>query len=451
MTTTENYQKHLQEVPFGAMPRTFQDAVTVTRELGFRYLWIDSLCIIQDSREDWAQECGRMQQVYELAAVTISAACADGPEAGFLRSRHFAPSACVPFPDSSNRHRIAEDLCIDTYIIDSERAVIKDSPLGRRGWIVQERFLSPRTLYYGDEYLHFICRSEEYFEHRWQKTRLDIPRYISDIYGTDPTAADEENQLYQDWQDLIIYFSKTELSVVTDKLPAISGLAMKFSKRLNDTYVAGFWRGFIVNSLLWDVLHEGQPISREGRNELGVDQVKRPYTAPSWSWASQDQAIGSTTPFRVLHSGCPTVTVEVEDIRIDLATSNPFGEVRSGELVLSGPVLSMRAEQVSTAKIDLFVGRRGPIAWFEPDPWWIEEYEFTEYVLCLMVFMNDLDSSGPKSFWDGLAISPVANLPDTYRRAGVANSIDSHFNRDRSRKDLRNCWRGTEIRRVTLI
>lgn len=106
-----------------------------------------------------------MQQVYELASVTISATCADGAEAGFLRARPSAINPRTPFPDASEDSETS-DLLIDSVPSHPFFPVITDSPMETRGWIVQECLLSPRVLYYGKELLSLECRTCDYYEHR---------------------------------------------------------------------------------------------------------------------------------------------------------------------------------------------------------------------------------------------------------------------------------------------
>jgi hypothetical protein len=64
------------------LPRTYRDAVSVCRSLSIRYLWIDSLCIIQDSKEDWAREAANMAYVYSNSYLTISADWSSNSEGG---------------------------------------------------------------------------------------------------------------------------------------------------------------------------------------------------------------------------------------------------------------------------------------------------------------------------------------------------------------------------------
>ncbi|ORY13348.1 heterokaryon incompatibility, partial [Clohesyomyces aquaticus] len=73
-TTKENYGERLAGVPLENLPKTFRGVVKITNHIGVKYLWIDSLCIIQDDTEDWKQEAAKMGAVYEYARLTIAAA-----------------------------------------------------------------------------------------------------------------------------------------------------------------------------------------------------------------------------------------------------------------------------------------------------------------------------------------------------------------------------------------
>jgi hypothetical protein len=83
-TTKENYETHLSGIMFDNLPKSFQDAVFTTQHLGVKHLWIDSLCIIQDSEEDWQAECARMAGIYANGMVTIAASDAEDATMGFL-------------------------------------------------------------------------------------------------------------------------------------------------------------------------------------------------------------------------------------------------------------------------------------------------------------------------------------------------------------------------------
>lgn len=88
-TTKENICSMKTCIPWAKLPNTFQDAISVTRRLGIRYLWIDSLCIVQDDAQDWEREAAKMALIFEAAYITIAATAATNG------------SVCILFPDYS--------------------------------------------------------------------------------------------------------------------------------------------------------------------------------------------------------------------------------------------------------------------------------------------------------------------------------------------------------------
>lgn len=131
------------------LPKTFQDAIHVTRALGFQYLWIDSLCIVQDDAEDWAAESRRMEHVFSSAYVTIAASCASGTGDGFLQSR--MPRKFVPVT-RPNGVQYAFCETIDNFDLDVEKG-----ELNKRGWVLQERALSRRTIFFTKTQTYWEC------------------------------------------------------------------------------------------------------------------------------------------------------------------------------------------------------------------------------------------------------------------------------------------------------
>lgn len=131
------------------LPRTFRDAVFVTRNLGIPYLWIDSLCIIQDSSDDWDAESQLMEQVYSSAYATIAASCARGTNDGFLKPRVERQSVTLTKDDGSTYY-----LCD---VIDNFQADVEQGELSKRAWVLQERALSRRTIYFTEKQTYWEC------------------------------------------------------------------------------------------------------------------------------------------------------------------------------------------------------------------------------------------------------------------------------------------------------
>jgi hypothetical protein len=148
-TYKENLKKFKESIILADLPQTFQDAIRITRGLGIQYLWIDSLCIIQDDALDWDREAKLMERVFSSAYVTIAASCATGIWDGFLKARLERQYVTMAMENGTPYY-----LC-DT--IDDFRRDVDESELNTRGWVLQERVLSRRTIYFTDRQSYWEC------------------------------------------------------------------------------------------------------------------------------------------------------------------------------------------------------------------------------------------------------------------------------------------------------
>ena len=147
-TVRTNLNEHIAGIKVAHLPRTFRDAVKVTRAIGCPYLWIDSICIIQGPDGDFQQEAKKMEQVYSGAYCVLAASRCPGHDAGFLGLRIAHRS--VGFRSDWNPIFIREN-------IDDFQNHVLDGPLGGRGWVLQEHALARRTVYYTDYQCYFEC------------------------------------------------------------------------------------------------------------------------------------------------------------------------------------------------------------------------------------------------------------------------------------------------------
>jgi hypothetical protein len=167
-TTQDNIGLRLQGFSVSELPQTFRDAVTVTRELGILYLWIDSLCIIQDgdNREDWNRESRRMESVFSQAYCTIAATAAADSNSGFLKREICIDSVYVQ-DTSGNEFYVSSD--IDDFDVDVGKA-----KLNTRAWVMQEAVLSRRTIHFSANQMYWECGKGIYCENFVRLERYDL-------------------------------------------------------------------------------------------------------------------------------------------------------------------------------------------------------------------------------------------------------------------------------------
>ncbi|KAF4622802.1 hypothetical protein G7Y89_g14223 [Cudoniella acicularis] len=262
-----------ERIDFGKLPKTFQDAVTVTRGLGERFLWIDSICIIQDDLKDWNIESKKMEAVFSSAYCTIAASSAKDSTEGFLNPR--SPVQCVRVPYS-----LDAALYICERIGNFHRDV-EEGELGKRGWVLQERALSRRTIHFTKEQTYWECgkgvHCESLIKMENTKARLlgdpQFPKYVF-------SSIDED--VFRPFQYLFEMYSKLALTKSTDRSVAISGLVSRLSSasRTKDRY--GIFQHFLHRSILWQ---------RSGDKRMKPIEYPPDRKVPSWSWMAYEGEI----------------------------------------------------------------------------------------------------------------------------------------------------------------
>lgn len=265
----------------------------MTRQLDVRYIWIDSLCIIQDSTTDWEKEAARMEQVYGNSWCNIAAVNAKDGSEGLFRNRKFDDL----MPDSVKANSMT--LGKTTYRVISEdywAAGLLHEPLYRRAWVFQERMLSPRVLHFSANQLFWTCPSFSACEVYPQglpetlnaRARRDMEwkRELSAgrLTGNLSTAQRTMQPLDEFWRTAVSNYTNCNLTQGTDKLPAIFGVLKKLRNAFGEEDYAGIWSNNMEEQLAWRVVDckaaNGGPSSRQ-----------QEYRAPSWSWASVNGVI----------------------------------------------------------------------------------------------------------------------------------------------------------------
>ena len=349
---TSNMQDMMSGIPLESFPATLRDAVHVTRSLDLRYLWIDALCILQDSSEDWVAEAERMGDVYRNAKITISAMSSPGTEFGMLCEREGFPLSCrLDWISSIYEDSTSIYLRSSSHLWDVN---MKSSPLNTRGWTLQEALLSPRTLSYGTQQMLWECQEcrideggrpvapgEKYREKKFIQDLLNAKanskkqamlRRMGAI--SIPTFLNQWTlklqQPYDRWFDIILEYTSRRLTVATDVLPALSGLAKAFQNLLGDRYCAGLWANDILRGLMW----QRRCLEPEAASRLLRQLKPHDYIVPSWSWAS---ILGR----RVTYLYPPTdgyCVIEEQAKVLEVSTAprfdDPFGQIKGGYLMI---------------------------------------------------------------------------------------------------------------------
>lgn len=279
-TTRENYLDRMRCITWSQIPRTFQEAITVARALDIEYLWIDSYCIIQNDEDDWKRQAAKMHQVYENAHITIGAASSNGPHGGLYLQRHsdnFQVSGAASSGDSFlviGRRSPGHPWDSDPRSVKAFKPEDDQWPLMRRAWVLQERLLSPRVLYFTRHETIWECKIDMQCECGDRDVKLDWIKFDF-RRGFDEL----EVQITEAWHQVVNAYSVLNLTKESDKLPALSGLAAKVAavRKPDSHYLAGLWSDSIYHDLLWKV---SMPL------EDLPDRRTAEWRAPTWSWAS---------------------------------------------------------------------------------------------------------------------------------------------------------------------
>lgn len=336
--THATYQQFLQQIPFGQLQKTFQDAISISRRLNIDFIWIDSLCIIQEDEADWTRESGRMSVVYGRSTLNIAATSAvDGSQGCFLK----APSVIGGVqtrvtvdgkPELRNFHRGQFEYDMAT-----------TSHLATRAWTVQEKVLAPRTMYIGDRGVVWECRTtiaSEFLPDGFQD-----PLIMSIV-------SRGEDRLREHWSTIMELYSRASLTYASDKLPALSGMARQVADKSHDDYIAGMWMEGLDFQLCWRTV---------GRT------TRTAYRAPSWCWTSLDG------PIKLPGGYFKEELVQVLDTNVELCGEDPFGHVQGGWIKLA----------CSTMGIGYAIGRPEPLRYWNPN----------SYEIKLMVGMDEWEEA----------------------------------------------------------
>jgi hypothetical protein len=337
------------------LSRTFQDAIEITRRLGLHYLWIDSLCIIQDNSADWESESSNMCSIYEQSFLMISATHgADGDAGCFAEIADDDRSYKVHATTSCGTPGILMRKS-QSHHVDFANSCSYEQSLFTRAWALQERLLAPRIIHYTKNELIWECSSSACCECKmmpdWPLDNLKL--------STAATLNNSANvrEMAAQWRWLVMNYGSRELTCTSDILPALSGLAQKFSRgSVLGHYVAGLWENDLLDGLLWFSVGGVRP----GR-----------FLAPSWSWASviSDKLFYPEYCDKELRQRCRQGSLIKETTLLLLqiqctfpnSSTNRTSTVAAGNIIVSGRLSEavLEYEDTSTESSDSGVSDNG--------------------------------------------------------------------------------------------
>ncbi|KAI1742057.1 heterokaryon incompatibility protein-domain-containing protein [Xylaria scruposa] len=370
--TTGSLSNFLSQIPETLLPKTFRDAINLARSFGFEYIWIDSLCIAQDDINEWQQESTKMDDIYQGSTLNISATGAKDGNVGlyFTRdSRAMQKIERIRIPYRSDTE--TEEHYLDVSAGDVYRDGIENSPLASRGWCLQERFLAPRTLHFAKSQIFWECQEIkccETFSHGiprfyrpsnfrpnvihvfargpaqdWviESSRLGDNEIVAPAWQRFGTKTNRHvpKSLADIWAQYVSMYSRTKVTLQSDKLVAISGIARWIYRQTTQSgntnvYLAGLWRENLQSQLLWRVVG---PREDERREDQYHHTKPMQYLAPSWSWASTNKFIEYRAAFNVDDHDHPsdewTTLIDIVEAKTELLIKQDnFGQVTGGAL-----------------------------------------------------------------------------------------------------------------------
>ncbi|KAK4442856.1 heterokaryon incompatibility protein-domain-containing protein [Podospora aff. communis PSN243] len=423
---TANIGQLMHLVPFSSLSNTFRDAIHITRRLGsklnIRHVWIDSLCIVQDSPDDWLVEASRMGDVYGNAWCNIAAtASTDGP-GGCFRTRD--PILPLPVTIPSPTWASLPQGPYHAFDVDNMKRSVSHAPLNTRGWVVQERLLSPRIIHFAADQIYWECLTQDASE----AFPSGMPRQVVGRFkDLDPFSAGQDARRGQGleasdavantlavWAKIVRLYTSCGLTVPADKMVAVSALARRVQTQLGPEvrYVAGMWDRFSASQLFWQV--------------SGAASRPEKYRAPSWSWISVDGEVGISDVHQLNQR---EIVLEVLEMKVTVAGPDEFvGPVTDGILTVRGMLIR------ATARYDQQTEEASLVVNGNEVDWWVAwDVEFGGNGRERDVYCLPLRKSHYGNSYDGLLLVPADPLRGgVYKRWGYFSAFqlgDGEFER----------------------
>ncbi|KAL8920990.1 MAG: hypothetical protein Q9172_004254 [Xanthocarpia lactea] len=394
------------EIPVEDLPQTFRDAICVTRKLGYRYLWIDSLCIVQDDPKDWDIVSCDMASIYSNCILTIAALWGQDSNSGcFIERDPLRTQAC----------RIGDWRGLGLFVLSPNNELrrsldmVSPAPLLNRRWVLQERLLSRRTLYYGPWELIWECLEIEstetepciasWMSHETLKSRfrnLQMRTLGGNGLGINEEYYNKEGywSVLEIWDDIRRLYWESSLTYHSDSIVAISGITSAMEATTGISFASGLWIDFAHTELLWSVSNSGE--------------TTRASSFGTWCWSSVEGARLVAFSIHLILFRKPKFHCTIQPPGGAAVPANPELLGRKG-LKIRGPLLHTVLKHRSDGTL-VSQDARLPKYGYKPD---IDSPDIHE-VVCLVVIewpqarrRVHLDPLGRYPRFAGLMLAPI--------------------------------------------
>ncbi|KAL8388822.1 hypothetical protein RB595_008955 [Gaeumannomyces hyphopodioides] len=339
--TTKNLEELKNGIELASLPANFRDAMHAAWVLGIAYIWIDSLCILQDSYADKSTEIKTMLNVYRQSVLTLAATRAVDSHAGMFVPRSPENLSAGPFRISNGALDglfVAVEAAVDSRW--HWKDVVDHAPLNVRGWVLQERFLSPRLVHFTDDQVIWDCAESTAPEFVPSGARA-MPQVESvgigpKRYSSILISSPQKDQAPGQWSKIVDSYSQCRLSHTSDKLLALSGVVDSLRSVLaadgdEGGYCVGLWRSQMEIQLCWRAEHL----------QAGIPTRNR--FAPSWSWMSVDGSVATSQLQHYYEQGYD-VQLLAQVVGVDMDEPEENGSRQYGSLRLRCILNAVRLE-----------------------------------------------------------------------------------------------------------
>ncbi|KAJ8118081.1 hypothetical protein OPT61_g853 [Boeremia exigua] len=429
-TVSTNFVQRQSAFPADQLSPTLRDAITAVQSLGYRYLWVDVLCIVQDSDEDWLHEASEMCHVYSNAAVTIAAECAEDEHTseGMFRDRSMQESRPFHFRELEKfageklehliktADRTDEELYIFPATEDRQHGNRLKGMLDTRGWILQEQLLSPRILYYGRQQLYWDCISQSASElsplgasllddpHHSETWALRFLRRTVAGNGESNTLA---RLLADVWIHVVQNYSARVLTKSSDKLIALQGVISAVESALGMSSIAGMWQHDLWKQLIW---WNSDPAAAQNPTDTA-------FSAPTWSWLSANGAVLHHQSMRIDRNPIPrrlNDLAPVATLKCGMTGQETSATSVSGELTLSAPSFYYHLTSNDLREITWKRGHPAKLN-LAPARWMLDrDIELPKDIHCAVIAEDEV-----AKMTVGICLVPDDTQPDHWNRIGL--------------------------------